>query len=423
MEGKDQDTRLPIHLLKFNTEGNLLALVVANHIYIYSFGAENFVEEIVTADSTHKDLIRGIAWNGDQLVSGGDDKQVKLWQISSSNFKCLASSPKNPKKITSLTFAKLDDQDVILFADKFGEVWSVPVNNLQTEKPTLLLGHVSIITDLAVPPSNEYVLSADRDEKIRVSHLPKAYDIQSFCLGHTEFVSKIIIPENYPELVVSGSGDQTLRLWNYVTGECVFSCRNHASSAGNVTIPAAYYPPTSILAVIVEGDGLHLYRVSASQLQHLSQLEMAGAAPLAAQFDVEGNLWVSSTDGSLRAFAPNTTSSSSSSGSSVPYEAIPQNGHKLSTALKKINETHLSPSQGLLAQPESTTSTQAQRNNISFSKKDILEALAFGQYRKKTHREGKRRKGNEKRKGKEKGQAQSKDTSEKHPQEKTKQTS
>jgi WD40 repeat protein len=38
-------------------------------------------------------------------------------------------------------------------------------------------------------PNGNYILTADRDEKIRVSQYPKTYNIETFCLGHTEYAS------------------------------------------------------------------------------------------------------------------------------------------------------------------------------------------------------------------------------------------
>lgn len=38
----------------------------------------------------------------------------------------------------------------------------------------------------AVSPDDRYVLTADRDEKIRVSWAAAPHSIESFCLGHAE---------------------------------------------------------------------------------------------------------------------------------------------------------------------------------------------------------------------------------------------
>ncbi len=65
-----------------------------------------------------------------------------------------------------------------------------------------------------------YILTADRDEKIRVSRYPAAHDIHCYCLGHTEFVTGLAVLRRQEEgLVLSSSGDGTVRCWNYETGD------------------------------------------------------------------------------------------------------------------------------------------------------------------------------------------------------------
>ena len=38
---------------------------------------------------------------------------------------------------------------------------------------------------------DKYVVTCDRDEKVRLSHFPNAYNIHAFCLGHTQYVGDI----------------------------------------------------------------------------------------------------------------------------------------------------------------------------------------------------------------------------------------
>ena len=86
----------------------------------------------------------------------------------------------------------------------------------------LVLGHVSLLTDVicapgSVPyPSRYYILTADRDEHIRVSRgVAQAHIIEGYCLGHNEFVSKLCILPARPQLLLSGGGDDYLLLWNW----------------------------------------------------------------------------------------------------------------------------------------------------------------------------------------------------------------
>lgn len=83
---------------------------------------------------------------------------------------------------------------------------------------TLLLGHVSMLTSLALGESEgrRYILSSDRDEHIRVSrYIPQAHVIEGFCLGHKEFVSELVIPPSRREVLISGGGDDELFVWDW----------------------------------------------------------------------------------------------------------------------------------------------------------------------------------------------------------------
>jgi tRNA (guanine-N(7)-)-methyltransferase subunit TRM82 len=65
-----------------------------------------------------------------------------------------------------------------------------------------------------------YILTADRDEHIRVSRgLPaQAHVIEAYCLGHAHFISRLCVPPRRPDVLVSGGGDNELFVWRWRTG-------------------------------------------------------------------------------------------------------------------------------------------------------------------------------------------------------------
>lgn len=88
----------------------------------------------------------------------------------------------------------------------------------------LLLGHVSMLTDVQYATeevngkTRGYIITADRDEHIRISRgPPQAHIIEGFCLGHKDFISKIcLVPGT--ELLISGGGDDWLGVWDWRAG-------------------------------------------------------------------------------------------------------------------------------------------------------------------------------------------------------------
>lgn len=123
-----------------------------------------------------------------------------------------------------------------MVADKSGDVYSFSV--LEPHGcGRLELGHLSMLLDVAVSPDDRFILTADRDEKIRVSWAAAPHSIESFCLGHTEFVSRISVVPTQPGLLLSSSGDGTLRLWEYRSGRQLHCC--HLANLQELVDPQA----------------------------------------------------------------------------------------------------------------------------------------------------------------------------------------
>ncbi|KAH8815073.1 guanine-N(7)--methyltransferase subunit trm82 [Xylogone sp. PMI_703] len=226
--------------------------------------------------------------NGKHLVVvTGEDKAIRVleWESTSSSSRTLSQKSLRtmPKRPCAIAITK--DDSTIISADKFGDVYALPL--IETKMPSdeqntatdlngardsgltpesklykpaasdltvhsirnlkalqnqlrhanrvseklepdfehhLLLGHVSMLTDLALVTldSRDYIITADRDEHIRVSRgQPHSHIIEGFCLGHSEFISRLSVPESRPSILISGGGENELFVWDWRLGELI----------------------------------------------------------------------------------------------------------------------------------------------------------------------------------------------------------
>jgi WD40 repeat protein len=143
-----------------------------------------------------------------------------------------------PKRAKCLAFTSVEDLQLIIAGDLSGDAiaFAVPTTDSQCStsneseeavKPTstpnrLLLGHTaSVLTGLNVVSSSnnqqQFILTADRDEKVRVSYFPETHIIHGYLLGHSSFISCMDSISNERSLCLTASGDGTSRLWDYQT--------------------------------------------------------------------------------------------------------------------------------------------------------------------------------------------------------------
>ncbi|KAJ4914753.1 Transducin/WD40 repeat-like superfamily protein [Raphanus sativus] len=239
-EGESQNKLLEVApaLISVHPSQESVAVTVGSDLRVFDLIENQPVTLVDESDgSPHKDSVRAISYgaSGKLFVSAGDDKLVKIW--SAESWRCL-NTISSEKRVSAVAISGNDSH--VCYADKFGVVWVVELDGiseghqvLPSKKGAPLLSHYcSIITSLEFSPDGRYILSADRDFKIRVTVFPKeplqgAHEIQSFCLGHTEFVTCIAFVCN-PELaqgyLMSGSGDSTVRLWDITSGSLLDTC-------------------------------------------------------------------------------------------------------------------------------------------------------------------------------------------------------
>ncbi|KAL7535572.1 hypothetical protein ACHAXR_011904 [Thalassiosira sp. AJA248-18] len=186
------------------------------------------------------------------LAVSREDKTLSLYSVPSSSAQQQPMTTKLyptvtyslPKRARCLAFCSVASSDasgklchVIVAGDLSGDAIAFPIPDAaNADKPEavsttttrrLLLGHTaSILTGLNVVPTTtqqqqqQLILTADRDEKIRVSHFPETHIVLGYLLGHSSFISTMDASSassasSSRALCITGSGDGTVRLWDY----------------------------------------------------------------------------------------------------------------------------------------------------------------------------------------------------------------
>jgi len=146
-----------------------------------------------------------------KVVVAFNDKTAKYLNFSENKITIIKewSLQKRPTSIKILE-TKNGDIDVVV-CDKTGDVYRLFSTDeklvCSVEKPCL--GHISMLLDLVL--TEEFLITAERDEKIKISDRNRPVDIHGYLLGHTQFVKSIFEVGGF---LVSFAGDYELKLWD-----------------------------------------------------------------------------------------------------------------------------------------------------------------------------------------------------------------
>jgi tRNA (guanine-N(7)-)-methyltransferase subunit TRM82 len=301
------------HEVVVNRKGTVIYLVSANTVQAFDLKSGHLLHKYESVLTGKKNDTKGPAKPSSEvrnylnlaklvdednylLCSQSEEKSVLVLRSDDLSLVSRRLFPKRPSAV-DVMYGK---EKTLLVGDKFGDVYAIDLESTDPLRSDIApaLGHVSMLVDVAAAQHNgkQYVISADRDEHIRVTRFPQTFVIERWLFGHSEFVSSIAVVPWQDELLVSGGGDDFLCLWNWTSGKLlsIFELRdivsqhlneNHAGHSNNedvrreITVSKLVCwqgsSGTRLVFALIEGTGLLLsFKLVVEETQ--SQLELAG---------------------------------------------------------------------------------------------------------------------------------------------------
>ncbi|MEH1922597.1 serine/threonine-protein kinase [Nostoc sp.] len=150
-----------------------------------------------------------ISPDGYTLVSGSDDKNIKLWDLNTQ--KVIASLSGHSQAVKSVAFSP--DGQILATAsdDKTIKLWQFET----LKEISTLLGHSHAVKSVAFSPDGQILASGSWDKTIKLWDVNTGREICTIA-GHQLKVNSVAFsPQG--ELLASASYDRTIRLWQIPT--------------------------------------------------------------------------------------------------------------------------------------------------------------------------------------------------------------
>jgi len=186
----------------------------------------------------HKGAVLALAWaaNGKWLVSGGADGELKLWDVDPAS-KTFASEVDSvaghAKEVTCLDWPVHSNRFASGSLDGTARVWKVEAGKFGKEET--IITTESAVLCLVFNEQIDFLATGHDDAKARLwnAQTGKAFNKQPVLAGHTGRVTAISmvlgIVESHPAAwVLTGSADQSIKVWNVQTGINTNTLRGHA---------------------------------------------------------------------------------------------------------------------------------------------------------------------------------------------------
>jgi WD40 repeat protein len=224
-----------VNSLAFSSDGQTLVSCGADStIKLWHVGALDLIDIL----HKHNGMVRCAAFtpDGRMLATGGDDRKILFWDLMQRQVAIALSL--DDTAAHSLVLSR-DGETLVTGSYRKIKVWRTSpqtgVNSLKDAQPLhTLMGHSHIVGSLAISADGKLLVSGSWDQTIKIWQLETGQLLHTL-KGHRDRVYAIALTPD-GQIIASGSADKTIKLWHVQTGELLGTFTGH----GNIVTALAF---------------------------------------------------------------------------------------------------------------------------------------------------------------------------------------
>ncbi|AVH66905.1 WD40 repeat-containing protein [Nostoc sp. 'Peltigera membranacea cyanobiont' N6] len=236
----------------------------------------------------HTNWIRSVAFSpdGEILVSGSDDKTVRLWNTTTGQF--LRSLQGHKERVWSVAFSPDGKTVASSSEDKTVRLWNVHT----AECWKILEKHTHWVREVAFSPDGKILASGSSDRTVILWDAHTGNYIRTLEGQHTARVRTVAFSSD-GKILASGSDDHTVRLWDIHSGKYLQTLPGHTQRVRSLAFSPE--PNSRILASASEDHKVILWDINANK-RYRTLSEHTEKVWSVTFTDPEGKTLISSSD-------------------------------------------------------------------------------------------------------------------------------